>query len=258
MKLKLDDKGNVVVQDGKPVYIHDDGKEVVFDAPAAVAKIASLNTEARTHREAKEAAEAKAKAFEGIDDAEAARKALETVKNIKDGDLTTAAKVQEIKDAAKRAAEEQVAAANKASADKLSQTQTELQKITSQFYAEKIGGSFNRSKFISEKAAIPADFMQARFGQSFKVEDGKIIAYDNAGNKIFSRSRPGELADFDEALETLVDQYPQKDQILKGEVRAGGGAQNNGGGGGNRKVTRAQFAQMSPADQVANAKFVTD
>lgn len=27
MKLKLDDQGHVVVQDGKPVYVHDDGKE---------------------------------------------------------------------------------------------------------------------------------------------------------------------------------------------------------------------------------------
>ncbi|MFK5041828.1 hypothetical protein ACI3P4_13205, partial [Glaesserella parasuis] len=27
MKLKLDEKGNVVVVDGKPVYTHDDGKE---------------------------------------------------------------------------------------------------------------------------------------------------------------------------------------------------------------------------------------
>lgn len=32
MKLKLDENGYVVVQDGKPVYVHDDGKEVAFDA----------------------------------------------------------------------------------------------------------------------------------------------------------------------------------------------------------------------------------
>ena len=77
--------------------------------------------------------------------------------------------------------------------------------------------------------------VQARFGSAFKVEDGKIVAYDNAGNKIFSRSRPGELADFDEALETLVDQYPYKDQILKGSGASGGGAQQGGGSGGQQK-----------------------
>ena len=43
---------------GLPVYVHDDGKEIGFDAAQAVGKISSLNGEAKSHREAKEAAEA--------------------------------------------------------------------------------------------------------------------------------------------------------------------------------------------------------
>src|SRR5438094_82769 len=119
MKLKLDADGHVVVTDGKPVYVHDDGKEVPFDATATVATITRLNAEARGHREAKEAAEKALKAFEGIEDAEGARKALETVKNLKDGELVSAGKVEEIKAAAKKAAEEQVAAAAKSHAEAL-------------------------------------------------------------------------------------------------------------------------------------------
>lgn len=80
------------------------------------------------------------------------------------------------------------------------------------------------------------------------------MAYDGAGNKIFSRSRPGDLADFDEALETLVDQYPYKDQILKGSGASGGGAQHAGGGGqkqtgnlgGTREERAAAFAAQYP------------
>ena len=90
MKLKFDEQGHVVVQDGKPVYVHDDGKEVPFDAPQALAKIGSLNAEAKQHREAKDAAETKLKAFEGIDDAVAAKKALERVKNLDDKKLMVA------------------------------------------------------------------------------------------------------------------------------------------------------------------------
>jgi hypothetical protein len=45
--------------------VHDDGKEVAFDAPATVAKIGQLNGEAKGHRERAEAAESKLKAFEG-------------------------------------------------------------------------------------------------------------------------------------------------------------------------------------------------
>jgi hypothetical protein len=66
--------------------------------------------------------------------------------------------------------------------------------------------------------------VQARFGQNFKIENGKIVATDLTGNKIFSRARPGEHADFEEALEILVDQYPHKDQILKGTGSSGSGA----------------------------------
>ncbi|MGE8451554.1 MAG: DUF6651 domain-containing protein, partial [Pseudomonadales bacterium] len=169
MKLKLDDQGQVVLQDGKPVYIHDDGKEVAFDAPAAVSKITALNAEARSHREAKEAVEAKLRGFDGIEDGEAARKALETIKNIDEGKLIAAGKVEEIKAAAQRAAQEQVAAASKAHAEELARTKQERDNATAELYSEKIGGGFTRSKFISEKVAIPPDMVQARFGSAFKV-----------------------------------------------------------------------------------------
>ena len=42
MKLKLDENGHVVVENGMPVYVHEDGKEIPFDATKATAKIAEL------------------------------------------------------------------------------------------------------------------------------------------------------------------------------------------------------------------------
>lgn len=100
MKLKLDEQGHVVVQDDKPVYTHDDGKDVAFDTPSAVSKITALNAEAKGHREAKETAEARAKAFEGIEDPERARAVLTTVANLDAGQLVQAGKLDEIKQAA--------------------------------------------------------------------------------------------------------------------------------------------------------------
>ncbi|HEJ3129468.1 TPA: hypothetical protein SL290_006283, partial [Pseudomonas aeruginosa] len=52
--------------------------------------------------------------------------------------------------------------------------------------------------------------------------------YDAHGNKLYSKARPGEAADFDEALEILVDQYPYRDQILKGSGHSGGGTPPGG------------------------------
>ncbi|WP_457302106.1 DUF6651 domain-containing protein [Phyllobacterium sp. P5_D12] len=258
MKLKLitiDGKTFAEIQDGKPVYVHEDGKEAAFDAPTTVATISRLNGEAKAHREAKEAAEAKLKVFEGIDDGEAARKALETVKNLKDGELVTAGKVEEIKAAAKKAAEEQVAQAAKASGEQIRTLESERDKLRDDLYGEKIGGAFSRSKFISDKVAIPADLLQAQFGSRFKVEDGKTVAYDASGNKIYSRSKPGEIAEFDEALETIIDGYAHRDAILKGTGNSGTGSKGTGTNNhGAKQIGRAEFESLDPASRAAKMK----
>lgn len=264
MKLKLDANGNVVLQDGKPVYILDDGREVAHDAAATVAKISSLNGEAMSHRQAKEAAEAALKPFKdaGITDAAAAAEALQTVSNIKSGDLTTAAKVQEIKDAATRSANEAVAAATRAAEEKQRELTEQNAKLTQDLNNHIIGGSFTGSKYIAEKLAIPADIAQKVFGDRFKVDGGKLVPLDQAGNPIFSATNHGNHADFDEAIQVMVGQYANKDMILKGSGASGGGAGGgNGGGGGGKQIPRSQFFGMSPqaqADAIKGGAVVTD
>lgn len=248
MKLKTieqDGKTFAEVQDGKPVYIDDDGKEIPFDAPHSLDKIKSLNAEAQSHREAKEAAEKTLKKFEGLDDPEAALKAMETVKNIDEAKLIDAGKVEEIKAAAVRAAEEQKEAAIKAKDEEYAPILKERDTLKDRLDNELIGGGFARSKFVSEKVAIPHDMLQSRFGQNFKVEEGQLVAVDSKGNKIYSREKPGELASFDEAIETLIDQYPYRDHILKGRGHNGGGAGGDeGGAGGEKTMKRSQFETL--------------
>ncbi|VTP69603.1 Uncharacterised protein [Leclercia adecarboxylata] len=115
------------------------------------------------------------------------------------------------------------------------------QQLEQQLYGEMIGGRFTGSKFIADKMAIPSDFVQARFGQAFKIEDGKVVAYDGQGNKVYSRTKPGELAEFDEALEFLVEQYPQKDHILKASGNSGGGSHQSQHQAGQKTMKRAAF-----------------
>ncbi len=53
MKLKTTDiegKTYAIVQDGNPVYVHDDGKEAPFDASGTVATIRARNAEAKANR----------------------------------------------------------------------------------------------------------------------------------------------------------------------------------------------------------------
>ena len=172
MKLKLNDQGFAVVIDGKPVYVHDDGKEIPHDGPAAVARISALNAEARGHREGKEAAEAKLKPFDGVDP-EAARKAMDTLKNIDDKKLVDSGKVEEVRAAAVKVYEDRLKAAETTHATQMNELKAKLDGATSALHSELIGGNFARSKFISEKLAIPVDMAQAAFGTNFKVEEGK-------------------------------------------------------------------------------------
>lgn len=245
MKLKLDDKGNVVVQDGKPVYIKDDNTEVAFDVVQAMQSNASLRRENQTHREARESAEGKLKVFEGVDP-EAARKALETVSKLDAKQLVDSKGIE----ALRTQMTEQHAAALKAVEEKYAPVIQERDTFRDQLHAEKVGNAFATSKFVTDKLAVPVDMVQAVFGNSFKVEDGKVVAY-NGKDKILSPSKMfAEPASFDEALAILVDGYASKNAILKGSGMNGGGSNGSGSGnGGKARYTRAEVDKMDPIAQ---------
>ena len=245
MKLKIDANGAAVLVDGKPVYVHDDGKEVPFDAPGTVATISRLNAEAKTHRERAETAEKSLLLFKDIKDPAAAILALQTVQDLGHKKLVDIGEVEKVRNEVAKVYEGRLAEATSA-----------LDGLKDRFFEQVVGGAFSRSKAITDKFVIPADLVQARFGQHFGIEDDRIYATDVSGNRIFSRARPGELADFDEALMTLVDQYPYKDQILKGAGGAGSGAGNGSGAGsgGKRTITRAAFDALGVNEKASAAK----
>jgi hypothetical protein len=240
MKLLLDDAGNAVVRDGHPVYVHDDGKEAPFDAAAAMQAIRERNREAKAHRERAQELESRLTAFDGIEP-DAARKALDTLGNVEAGKLVEAGKVEQLKADISRSYEAKLAEATRKASD-----------IEQRYVSEMVGGAFARSKFLADRTVLPPDLAQAAFGQAFRVEDGAIRAYDREGNAIMSRAKPGAYADFDEAIETLVDQYPRKDQILRADQRPGSGAPaGSGGSGAGQRLTRQQFDAMAPKERAA-------
>lgn len=241
MELKLDEAGHVVVSDGKPVYIDAAGKEIAFDVVATSASLTSLRGEAMRHRQDKEKAEGALKAFEGIEDPAAARKALETVANLDAKRLIDAGEVEKVKGEISKSYEA-----------KLAEASNQAEGLRTELYREKVGGAFSRSKFISENLVLPADIAETYFGRHFKIEDGKTVAYDAQGNRIYSGANPSELATFEEAIERLVGQYPHKDSILKATVAPGGGAPAGGGGGGGQKTMKsAEFNALSAKERAA-------
>jgi hypothetical protein len=250
MKLKLDENGNAVLKNGMPVYIRDDGTESEIDVAGMARTITARNAEAKANRERYEAAETTLKTFEGISDPAEAVKALSTVKNLDAKKLVDAGEVEKVRQEAIKAVEAQYK-------PKLE----ENERLKAQLVDEKIGGAFARSPLIvGEKAklAIPADIVQARFGKHFAIgDDGKVVATDAHGNKIYSKANPGDIAGFDDALEQLIEQYPGKDSILKSTQGSGGGAAPSGkhpSNPGGKQITRSQFDGLDPAGRAQHMK----
>lgn len=248
MKLKLNEQGFAVVVDGKPVYVHDDGKEIPTDVPGLVQTINRLNGEAKNHRLKAEEFEGKLKAYADLDP-EAARKALETVSNLKDKQLIEAGEVEKVKEATAKAYEEKVNAIQK----QLEALSGERDALANKLVQQTLGNAFANSPFIREKVAIPPDAVQAIFGQHFRVEGDKVVAYKGE-EKIFSRERPGEVASFDEAIGLLIEGWHGRDSILKGSGASGGGAPGSGGASGGKVVNRQQFEAMDPASRASFLK----
>jgi len=263
MILKLDADGHVVVENGKPVYVDEHGKDIAFDAPGTAATIARLNAEAKTHREGKQTAEQSLKAtaeqlaaFEGIDPV-ASRKALATLKDIDAGKLIDAGRVDEVRAAVAKEYEGRLTTAQTGYTTELAAMKAANEQLTGTLHNEMIGGSFARSKYAAESLAIPADMVQAKFGQHFKLDGGKVVATDASGNMIYSRARPGEVANFDEALSELVGNYANKDHILKPSGANGSGANASAAriaAEAGKGLSRADFDALAPKAKMAHVQ----
>lgn len=236
-----------VDENGLAIFITADGSEHPFDADGATSRITALNKEQADKRGENNTLKQKLAAFEGIDDPAAAKSALEIVKNLEVGELKNAKQVQEIKDAAKIAAEQQVADANKKSAQDLIEAKQKLDALEVELHKEKIGGGIARSKYVQEKLAIPPDMVESFFGRNLKLEEGKIVGYDSAGTKIYSKKNPGELADLEESLEIMVTNYPNKENILKG---AGGGSGGGTGAADRGGLSKEAFDKLDPVAKI--------
>lgn len=240
LKLKLDEQGHAVLQDGKPVYVDDtDNKEYPLDGAHLYGRVRELTAENANHRKAREEAETAIKPFQGLDP-EKARQAIETVANIDAKKLIDAGQVEEIKRQAREAAQAEVAAAQKEAKDQIDAITKERDTIQGQLHSELIGGGFARSKFIAEKVDVPADLLQATFGPNFKIEEGRVVGYLN-GQKIVSPEDFVSPAPFDVALEKMVDAYPHKDRILKATEQRGGGGSEGGGDRGKSTFSKGDM-----------------
>lgn len=236
--------GAIEMKDGKPIAIKPDGSEVPYDLNQTTATIQRITGDLTTAKTKLAAAEAKAAAFDGLDPA-VAKEAIDTVSKIKDKKLLDTAGVDQLR-----------AEITKGYETKIAEKEAAITAANSKLNGMMLGAAFTGSKYVADKLAIPVDLAQSFFGQFFSVEGDKITAKGRDGNPIYAPDRPGEIANFDEALSVLVGGYPHKDQILKGSKHTGGGAVGPDGKpitGGVRTILRADFEKLSPAEKMTTA-----
>lgn len=238
MSWKLDENNNIVLKDGDPIYIDANGVEKTV----AVDTIARLNNEAKEHRIAKEEALAKLKAFDGID-AEKARAALETVAKLDASKLIDTGEVDKLK-----------AQITQQFQTQLNEKDTAFTELKSKYENMIVDNAFINSDFIRNNVAVPTDMFEAKFRNNFKVENGDVVAYGYDGSRLMSKTRAGEYATVEEAMQILAESHPQKDVILKANTGNGSGSGTGGGSnGGGRYMKRSDFEKLSPVQQAEYA-----
>lgn len=241
MSWKLDENNNIVLKDGDPVYVDANGNEKTV----GVDTIARLNNEAKEHRVAKEEALAKLKAFDGID-AEKARAALETVAKLDASKLIDTGEVDKLK-----------AQITQQFQSQLTEKDTAFNELKAKYENMIVDNAFSNSDFIRNNVAVPVDMFEAKFRNNFKVENGDVTAYGYDGSRLMSKTRAGEYATVEEAMQILAESHPQKDVILKANPGNGSGSGTGGGSaGGGRYMKRSDFEKLSPVQQAETASKI--
>lgn len=234
MSWKLDENNNIVLRDGDPVYVDANGLEKTV----GVDTIAKLNKEAKDHREAKEEALKKLKEYEGIDP-QKAREALETVSKLDATKLIDSGEVDKLK-----------AQITQQFQTQLTEKDSAYNDLKSKYENMIVDSTFSNSDFIRNNVAVPVDMFEAKFRNNFKVENGEVVAYGFDGSRLMSKTRAGEYASCEEAMQILAESHPQKDVILKANPGNGSGSGTGGGSNGRgRYISRSDLEKLSPAQQ---------
>jgi hypothetical protein len=219
-KAKTDENGFVVIRDGNAVLLSDAGEEVVFTAPE---KVSELNRESASRRHEIKELKAKLEPFDGLEAAE-----IKELKAFKENNKDAKTQIEQIKAQISQTYEEKIAEGKAVSEEK----DKLIRKLS-------VSNQFVGSKFLADNTVLPAEIAEAYFGQYFEVRDGGAVVAKFGGNDIYSKTKPGELASFEEAIKFVVENSAFKDAILRDPGQGGSGAH-----GGDRKP--AMGGQVNP------------
>lgn len=253
-ELATGEDGSVIVQDDKPVYLDKDNNQIPVDVPAMYNKIIELNKESKGNRLKAQELQKKFSFLDDIEDVQKwyaeAQKAMETVTNFNEKDWLKADKVESMKRQMKDAHTEEIKGLRASYDNELSQREESIQKKDGQIRQLLVSNNFANCPLFTgdnKPSTMTPDVAEAMFGRHYKVEevDGRSVVrgYFANGDLVYSRTNPGEPAEFNDAMQQIFDAYPGKDNYIRskgGGSGAGGGAGDGGKGGEDNDLTRLQ------------------
>ena len=222
IKVQLDENGHAVLKDGMPVCVHEDGKTFVHDVAAAVRKIENFNEERDRHTAKYDQLNERLEAYEDIDP-DQARAALDTVAKLDQKQLIDTEGVEALRKELTTSFDEKYKAYQKTAGKEKKKLQSQLQGKDELIYKLMVSEQFHTSPFFTgdePKTKFKPAHAVKIFGEHFKVEEengsATVRAYDKHGTLIYSRENHGEPADFNEAIEIIINNDPERDDILIG------------------------------------------
>ncbi len=261
MPWKMDGE-TISMEDGNPVWVHSDGKAVGFNAESALKNLKDVTAESISRKEKIREFETKIAPFAGIENGaeyvKTANEALETVKNLDGKKLIDAGEVETLKASVAATYKEKITGMEAAFATKENDYKSAIETKDSNISNLLIKGAIGRADFIESRTVLTPSIAYDVFKGNFQIEEqdgqAKAVATRKDGTKIMSLKDPGSYAGINEALETLVNEHPDKDRLLKG-VDGGGGSPPNGGGQSNSSVKYISRASWDTLGAVAQMKY---
>jgi hypothetical protein len=219
MKLKLDDKGAPVLENGLPVYVDDQGRETAVD-------VGALMTSAGEHKRAARERE---------------RELAETLAKLDAASKGGTADAERIKAAYEAQLGEWKTKAEQAEAERASAL-IDIALTGSEFVAKRV--------HESSRPLVPLAYRN-----HLAVDGKRVVVKDEKGQVIHSRSNPLEPASVDEGLEQIISRSPFADRILLGTQKPGSGTSATPAPPtGAKTMSGAEFRALDPAAQLAAAK----
>jgi hypothetical protein len=255
------DGDSITVDNGNPVWIYDDGRESGFNAESALKSISDVTAESMARKEKIRGFEAQLEVFKDIENPgeylAQAKAAMETLSSLDQKKLMDAGEVDVLKKSIEATYKEKINGMETAFGAKEKEYKETLNSQNNSISNMLIEGEIGRSGFISDKTVLTPSIAFSAFKNNFKVKEieGRpfAIASRQDGTAIMSLKDPGKYASVNEALETLVNEHPDKSSLLKG-ISGGGGTPPGGPGG----ITHTDYQNMSPIERLNASRGVTE